>query len=139
MLAIRQDTHRKNRVVLYRLRERADKVDCRHGDDLADLVEPDLDISASDRAKPLRAAFECHSLRSHLIRDAQSFEQADEIDAHGRPSRRVAASDGLGAQHGALEGLDRTDVRLRASLSYKNADTRLSKVEPGLCQDSSVS
>src|SRR5260221_8412412 len=73
LLAGGNDAARKQGVVLNRSGKRTQKVDTRCGDDLADLVEADLDIAAGDRFESFRALLERDGLRFHGVGDAQPF------------------------------------------------------------------
>src|ERR1051326_6636336 len=111
-------------IVLNRWWQRASEFDGWLSQDFADLIETDLNVAAG-HACVQRFKRRWRGLGFHLCSDAQLFEQAGHVDATGAPTGRIRISNRFCGQHRALEGVNRTDVRLRGTLAHKGTHTDL--------------
>src|SRR5882672_10085753 len=116
-------------VLLQLRRNRADKVNARLVDQLADLLEPDLRLPAGDDGGDWFAggwAPHLPALARQLLRHAESGEQhRGKIDA----ARAVGVSDRFGLEQRAPERVDSADVWLATPCTHDHADLRASQVD----------
>jgi hypothetical protein len=103
--------------------------------DLADLVEPDLDVAARDSFKSFRALLEDGGLPLHVRRDAQALEQFKQVNADRSAGGRIVVADRFRGLHRPLERVDRRDVRPWRSLAHEHTDADLGEVDPALRHD----
>src|SRR5688572_3737465 len=128
------NARRIDRGILHIGRQRSDVIDAGLVNELADLLESDINLAASDhRADPAAGRNLLH-FRFDLVGDAHAFDYADDVG----PAWAGRIANRLRRQQSALQGRARTDVRLGRAGAYTRADTRLHQVDAGAGRELAV-
>jgi hypothetical protein len=125
-LACGRDNSRRNDVHGLQLgRQGPEQLGARNRHDLADQLDTELGFAACHDfgiGRGRRPGIQ-DRLGFDLFGDTQAIENLLEMDAARSADRWVGIDDRSGGEERALEGFDRSDVRLRRSRANRNANT----------------
>src|SRR6478735_10305471 len=129
LLAVGAKSRGIDRVVLDIRGQRTDQRDALHWKDLADLMNAELRLAASDVLCD-RSARDQLRLRLDLSGDSELVEQSVDIDAARATGGGIDIGNRLSCEQRPLECVDRAEIRLRRPLLDHDADAYTPEIGP---------